>query len=132
MTKQRNTKTYSDINLDFLSHPRTRDIVKKTDEDAVKASVVNLVRTKPYERPFHPEIGSQVYALLFENFTPITGQIIERTIRDVINKFEPRVEIINVAVTEAQDYNSISVTITFKLRNSERPITVTTLLERVR
>ena len=71
---QRVNRIYKDLNLDFLRNPTTSDITKLEDvEDAVKRSVKNLIQTNHYERPFHPEIGSDVRALLFENMTPLTA-----------------------------------------------------------
>ena len=51
------TRGWSDLDLDFTAHPVTKDIVRKTNVEAVKRSVRNLIRTNMYERPFHPEIG---------------------------------------------------------------------------
>ena len=126
------TRTFSDIDLLFRAHPRTKDIVMKTDEEAIKASVVNLIRTIPYERPFHPEIGSQVYALLFENFTAMTEQVAARTIYDVLTKFEPRVILNVVNVAGRPDNNELDVSIEFRIINSEKPIVVKTTLTRLR
>jgi len=132
MAINRKTRKYTDINFLFNIHPRTNDLVLRVDEDAVKQSVMNLIKTRPFERPFHPEISSQVYAMLFENFTPITSQVIRKSIEDVINKFEPRVTLLSVLVDEDADNNRLTVTIIFRLNNSENPITVTTFLERAR
>jgi phage baseplate assembly protein W len=131
-TINRKTRQFTDINLFFTSHPATADVTKKVDEEAVKASIRNLLSTKNYERPFHPEIGCQMYSLLFENFTPITKQVIKRTIFDVISKFEPRVSVQEVKINDASDNNSISVDITFKIINSEAPITLRTAISRLR
>jgi phage baseplate assembly protein W len=131
-TINRKTRQFTDINLFFTPHPATADVTKKVDEEAVKASIRNLLSTKNYERPFHPEIGCQMYSLLFENFTPITKQVIKRTIFDVISKFEPRVSVQEVKINDASDNNSISVDITFKIINSEAPITLRTAISRLR
>lgn len=131
-TINRKTRQYSDINLLFTIHPATADITKKTDEEAVKASIRNLIQTKNYERPFHPEIGCQIYSLLFENFTPIVKQVMKKTVFDVIDKFEPRAQIIDVIIRDKPDNNSIDLEIIFKLLNSERPITLRTAISRVR
>lgn len=131
-TINRKTRQYSDISLLFTAHPATADITKKTDEEAVKASIRNLIQTKNYERPFHPEIGCQIYSLLFENFTPIVKQVMKKTIFDVIDKFEPRAQIIDVIIRDKPDNNSIDLEIIFKLLNSERPITLRTAISRVR
>lgn len=131
-TINRKTRQYSDISLLFTAHPATADINKKTDEEAVKASIRNLIQTRNYERPFHPEIGCQIYSLLFENFTPIVKQVMKKTIFDVIDKFEPRAQIIDVIIRDKPDNNSIDLEIIFKLLNSERPITLRTAISRVR
>ncbi len=128
----RNTRQYSDFNLLFTKHPVTGDITRKNDEEAVKQSLRSLVSTRNYERPFHPEIGSQVYSLLFENFNPITVQVMKKTIIDTVSKFEPRATILDVVIREMVDNNDISCDIIFRLNNSDRPITLTTLITRIR
>lgn len=132
MAINRNTKVFSDFNMLFTASPATGDITKKVDEEAIKTSIRNLISTKNFERPFHPEIGCQLFALLFENFTSVTSQIIRKTIFDVINKFEPRVSIIDVKLTETEDQNNLDVSITFSILNTERPITLNTTIQRVR
>ena len=132
MAIKRNTKTFSDLNLLFTASPSTGDITKKVDEEAIKSSLRNLISTKNYERPFHPEIGCQIFSLLFENFTSVTSQVMRKTIQDVVNKFEPRVDILDVLVFETPDENNLNVSLTFKIINTERPVTVNTTIQRVR
>lgn len=131
-TINRSIRTFSDFNLLFTAHPSTADVVTVTNENAVKAAIRNLILTKNYERPFHPEIGCQVSSLLFENFTPITKFIMEQTIRDVLEKFEPRARLTGIFVDEMPDDNAINVSVQFTLNNIERPITVNTILTRTR
>jgi len=128
----RNTRQFTDFNLLFTPHPATADITKKTDEDAVKASIRNLISTKNYERPFHPEIGCQIYSLLFENFNPITVQVMKKTIFQVIEKFEPRAQVLDVNINAKPDNNEVNVQIVFKIANSSRPITFNTVISRIR
>ena len=128
----RNTRQYSDFNLLFSSHPVTGDVTRKNDEEAVKQSLRNLISTRNYERPFHPEIGCQIYSLLFENFNPVTKQVMMKTIFDTIQKFEPRATVLDVKLRERIDQNDLSIDIIFKINNSERPITLTTFITRVR
>lgn len=132
MAINRKTRQYSDLNLLFTSHPTTADITKKVDEEAVKASIRNLISTRNYERPFHPEIGCQVFSLLFENFNPITTQVMKNTIRDVIQKYEPRAKLLDVNIRDLSENNEIQVEVFFKLINSEKPITLTSVISRVR
>lgn len=132
MAINRNTRQFADLNLLFTSHPSTADVTKKTDEEAVKASIKNLIQTRHYERPFHPEIGCQIHSLLFENFSPSTVQVMKRTISDTVSKFEPRARLLDVKIRARPDNNDISIDVIFKLINSEKPITLTTAVSRVR
>jgi phage baseplate assembly protein W len=110
----------------------TKDITRRFDENAIKASLRNLLLTRNFERPFHSEIGSPIRALMFELPGPMFDVMLQRAIIDVINNFEPRVEIIDVLVNDASDLNAVYVTLEFKIVNTERPITLDLALERTR
>jgi len=125
-------RTYSDLNLDFGRHVVTNDISKIKGVDAVKRSVRNLVQTAFYERPFHPELGCGVRELLFENFTPVTSMFISRKIEEVLSNYEPRARIHQISVNEQPDRNGIEATIFFYVENLPEPVSVTTVLQRVR
>lgn len=128
----RGTRVFQDLDLNFTPHPVTGDIVRKYDEAAIKQSLRNLIQTRNYERPFHSEIGSPVRALMFEMVTPLTALSVKRAVIDVINNFEPRVELQEVETIISPDSNSLYVSITFNIINTEKPITLDLLLERTR
>jgi phage baseplate assembly protein W len=132
MATTKQIKNFVDIDLSFKANPFTKDIYLKTDEDAVKTALKHLILTKNFERPFHPEIGTQVQSLMFENFSPAVKIALERTIQETIELFEPRVRLISVTVSETRMSNDLAINIVFTLRNTEAPITLTTLLSRVR
>ena len=132
MATSKNTKTFVDLDLSFKANPFTNDIYLKTDEEAVKTALKHLIQTKNFDRPFHPEIGTQVYSLLFENFSPAVRIALERTIRETIEKFEPRVRIINIDVQETAQSNDLAINIVFAIKNTDTPLTITTFLSRVR
>jgi phage baseplate assembly protein W len=108
------------------------DIVKRYDEQAIKASVRNLVMTVNYERPFHPEIGSQINNLLFEPATPLLAALLEQAIRNTIDNFEPRVDLTDVSAFVDGDNNSVEVTIQFTILNTQTPQILNLVLERTR
>jgi len=131
-TINRITKEYSDLDLLFQAHPYTSDVNRKYNLEAIKASVKNLILTKNYERPFHPEIGSQITHMLFENFTPAIRNATERSIINTLERFEPRIRLISVELTENQDNNEMVVEIVFAPKNIDTPITITQILGRLR
>ena len=124
------SRTFSDIDLNFIPHPVTGDIVKKYDESAIKAAIRNLVLTSNYERPFHSEIGSQLRNLLFEPMSPITIQLIQNTIGQTIKNFEPRAILLSVVANYSPDNNSVYVTVNFQIVNTVTIQTVSITLER--
>lgn len=129
----RNAQIFKDINLNFSKHPITGDIGKLTNVEAVKRSVRNLVNTNFYERPFHPEIGSDVRAILFEPISPLVADVLKRYVEDVINNFEPRAELISVKTNAQIDRNAYEVQIEFYLVNSPSGLqTVELFLEGLR
>ena len=129
----RSAYIFKDFNFSFARHPVTGDIAKLTDVSAVKASVKNLVLTNFYERPFHPEIGSNVRAALFEPMTPMVAARLGRNIEDVVNNFEPRAELISVIVQANIDRNAYEATIKFNVVNTEtEEQTLNLFLERLR
>ena len=128
----RNTRLFSDLDLNFTPHPVTGDLTRRLDNDAIKQSIKNLLQIRHYEKPFHSEIGSPLNELLFEPITPITGLMTKRSIIDVISNFEPRVDIIDVEVISSEDQNSLYVNLIYRIVNTEQPLTLDFVLERTR
>lgn len=126
------TKTYIDLDAAMGLNPRTRDVAIKTDDNAIRGALRNLIHTNHYDRPFHPEIGCQIHSLLFENMDSFTAIFAERTIRDSIRKHEPRVELLDVTVSTVYDSNELNITIVYKIRNTNEVSTFTTKFTRIR
>jgi phage baseplate assembly protein W len=114
----RNVRQYKDLDLFFAKKSGSKDIRKVTDIQAVKRSVRNLVLLNHYEKPFHPEIGSGIRDMLFENMSTMTAIILARKIEDVIENFEPRVRLISVRADSNLDRNEYEVTIEFFVVNT--------------
>ena len=115
--EKRSSRVYKDLNLNFSTNPITQDVTAVTDVNAVKRSVRNLLLTNHYDRPFHPEIGSNVQALLFENFGPITCNQLSRQIEELIANFEPRARVESVECFPLPDTNTYEIRIYFYVEN---------------
>jgi phage baseplate assembly protein W len=126
------TPDYSDLDLDFIPHPTTKDVTVKTGADAIKRSVRNLILTNFYEKPFRPGIGSSAVKLLFDNMSPLVSSFLENAITEVIQNYEPRVQIVRVKVDMDYDNNGYNVRLDFIVLNRNEPATITIFLERVR
>ena len=129
---KRSSRIYKDLNLDFQQNTATKDIQKLTDVEAVKRSVRNLINTNHYEKPFHPEIGSNLRAMLFENITPQMTHVISKTIAILLKNYEPRCRLVQVNSQPMFDRNGYACQISFYVVNHPEPVTVETFLERLR
>lgn len=125
-------KLYSDIDFTFTRKPVTNDVALSYDEMAVVRSVRNLLLTNHYERPFQPELGSNINNLLFEPISPITSSSLQSEIENMINNYEPRALLKSVTVSAQPDQNAYEVSLEFYIQNATLPTTVTLLLERNR
>ena len=129
---KRSAKIYRDLDLDFQVNSATKDIQKLSDVEAVKRSVRNLINTNHYERPFHPEIGSNLRAMLFENITPQMTHALSKQIDLLIKNFEPRCRLVQVRNLPDLDRNGYFVSINFYVQNHPTPVIVESFLERLR
>ena len=131
--EDRAAQLYSDIDLFFGPKVGSKDVSKITNFTAVKRSVRSLILTNPYEKPFHPEIGSGVRDILFEPMTPITAYVLTMKIEEVIENFEPRARLIGVRALPNLDNNAYEVTIEFYVVNAPTElVNMEVLLERLR
>ena len=123
---------YSDLDLNFVIHPVKKDINILTSEMAVINSIKNLILTNHYERPFQPQIGSNVRRMLFENMDNITAITIENEITQTIANFEPRARVSKIYVIADYENNGFKVVLNFFVINRTTPITINFFLERIR
>ena len=122
---------YLDIDLTFAKKP-SNDVYKKRDAAAVKQSVKNLLLTDFYEKPFQPFFGGNLRAMLFELADEDTEDEVEENIRNAINKYEPRAEILTISVNVLPDQNDMRVSVYFKIISTQETVTFTTNLSRLR
>ena len=106
---------FSDIDDLFGRNPINNDVIEDIDDRAIKNSMKSLILTNKGERPFLPLIGSDVKDSLFENATGSTVYVLERSIKEVIQNFEPRVILNSVNVIDDLDRNRFTVDINYKI-----------------
>ena len=128
----RSARIYKDLDLDFQKNTATKDIQKLTDIEAVKRSVRNLIKLNHYEKPFRPEIGSNLRAMLFENITPQINHAISKQIDLLIKNYEPRCRLVQLNVQPDVDRNGYRASISFFVVNHPERVEVETFLERLR
>ena len=123
---------YSDFYNNFNMHPHNRTLAKYTNENAVKRALRNLIMTSPGERRFQPDYGCNIRRFLFENISEYVTGLIKDVIKESIDKYEPRVRVLDILVIANEATNSYEVTIVFEVINNVNPMSISLTLYRVR
>ncbi len=127
-----NEVIFKDLGLSFTTHPVTKKLSVLTNEEAIKRAVRNLILTNNYERFYNPFFGGNVTSYLFENFSPITKVSIEKSVKDAIEVYEPRVDLLDVDINQNDDRNELIVNIIFRPKNQLQQTRLNFTIERVR
>jgi phage baseplate assembly protein W len=109
------SRKFTDISLSFVRNPVTNDILTINNADAIKKSVINLVRTRIGERFFNPLLGSSLEDSMFQLQTPEMSYSLELNIKTLLENYEPRISIFSVLVTYPEDSNDLNVRISFDI-----------------
>jgi phage baseplate assembly protein W len=124
-------KSYSDIDLLFERKP-SGDIYSKTDADAVKQSVKNIVSTNHFEKPFEIFYGANITGMLFELADAGMGTHIEDQIKSSISEYEPRARVLKINVFSNPDRNTLQVELLFRVIATEQEVELKTTVSRLR
>jgi len=130
---ERISKGFKDISGSFQINPLNEDLIALKNETAIARSLRNLVLTERGERPFQPNLGCGVNALLFENMDSVTTSVVRDEIIQTIDNYEPRVSLIDVKVDADTDENELFITIQYQVIGAEiRPQELTFALQPTR
>ena len=126
-------QTFKDLSVTFKKHPVTDDLVQVKDKAAIVQSISNLLLTMKGERPFQPNLGSNVKKVLFEPMDYASAALIKQEIRNTLKVYQPRISIERIYCEPDFNYNAYQVELHFKIVGREdAPIAVDFFLERTR
>jgi len=96
-------------------------------KDQIKSNLINLLLTNKGERIMNPEFGCDLGRVLFEGITDDTKEDIKNLINTNVSIFVPEVQLNDIIVEEASQYNNnaISVTVKYKIRISQNADQIT-------
>ncbi len=106
------SSTYQDISAVF-------DVDKMSgyeieyDEAAIRNSLLNLFTIHKGDVPGKPYLGNPLDLMVFDLFDFFTQKDIETAVINSINTYEPRVQLHNVIISPAPEYNRIIITINY-------------------
>ena len=121
MPLERVSQGFKDISMTFQANPLNDDLIGLKNANAIARSVRNIVMTLPGEKFFNPTFGSRITDSLFENIDDITAAVIIDEIRESIDNYEPRVDLLDVQAFPDYDNNSFDVTIIYEIIGIEIP-----------
>ena len=122
------SSAFKDINLSFKRHPVTNDLVVIKNEDAIKRSVKNIIFTILGEKPFSPNFGSFVTQSLFDLTTGYDSITLEDEIKNVLYRFEPRIDNVRIDVSIYPDSNEVNATIQYDIVGEPSPSQIVDVL----
>jgi len=108
---------YTDITSNLITNIQDTNI-PVTNEKAIGNSLNNIMRTRVGSVPGHPEFGSNLDKYLFEQINPMTIEFISQEIKYAIGRWEPRVNIVKIKVTEDLDYNRILINLIYNIKTN--------------
>lgn len=107
------TINYRDIDLNFTSHPVTRDVAVLTNKSATDRVILNLLKTKYYEKPFRPRIGSDISDIIFHSNEHLAASRMIDNMKSMIEKYDSRIHIQNITATKRPDTLAYDVLIEY-------------------
>jgi len=126
------TYNYSDVDFIYKVNPNTNDLSIKKGINAVKQSVLNILRTNHGERPFNPFFGANLRSFLFENINYVTAASMSSQIKLAIANDEPRVKVLNINIKTFPDRHDVQITLTIQIISTNETMDIGTTLERLR
>jgi len=99
-----------------LTFDGSGELQRAYNEEAVKVSIDNIIRTRLGSRVMRPEFGSGIYDYLFSPMSTTTAQRLARNIREAIEKWDDRVIVNSVNISQSTDYNSVKIDILFSIK----------------
>jgi len=85
--------------------------------DAIKYNLINFFSTNPGERVFNPFFGSQLKSIVFQGLDNVTKDNVLFIINEEIKNVFPFVQVQNVDYLPDEDYNTLTLTITYQVAN---------------
>lgn len=121
-SNRNNANVFTDLTLDLsldstysnqlYKEQQNLDLKADTNLGAIYNSIANIITTTPGQKPLNPVFGINFGQILFQPVTDDRALSIGNAIYAGIQKFEPRVNIINVNVDPDPDNNQYTISLT--------------------
>ena len=89
-----------------------------TTKAAIKNNLINYFLTNSGERPLNPSFGGGLRACIFQQITTDNLDFLEERIQQDLNTFFPNVAVGNLEILRQEDLNTITVSLTYNVINT--------------
>jgi uncharacterized protein len=96
-------KTFLGVGVGFPVTAPDGAIAQAEYEESVRQSIWIILGTAKGERVMRPNFGCDIYDLVFEVNSPSTAGKVSQAVREALQLFEPRIDMLDVQVTSVSD-----------------------------
>ena len=89
-----------------------------TTKQAIKNNLINYFLTNPGERPLNPNFGGGLRSFIFEQISTDNLDFLKERISNDLRTFFPNIEINNLEILRQEDLNTITVSLTYSVINT--------------
>jgi len=102
---------YTDLDADLARNEFSGDISVKLNKQALRQSIINIVLTRPGERPFSlSTLGGGIEDIIFEHDeTSLEYLTLKKRIKRSINRYEPRVTFNSMTIEKEDTIATITI-----------------------
>ena len=100
----------------------TGGIALVSRDEEIAESMRLILGTSPGERPMRPEFGCPIHDHVFAPADATTTGLIAFEVRNALNRWEPRIDVLDVVVTRDDDQPTLLyIDITYSIRDTNDP-----------
>ena len=111
-------EVWSDLDHRFVQDS-LGNLKKVVNVASVMTSIDNILRTYKSERVMLASFASNLRNMVFESMDPTLMKFLSREVKESIEIWDPRVEVLEVAVVSDPDNSTFSLTVDFNIRGQE-------------
>ena len=86
-------------------------------EENIRQNISIILGTRPGERQMLPNFGCRIHEFLFAPATAANAQIVARHVRDALERWEPRIEVLKVK-SSAEPGGALRVEVEYKITST--------------
>jgi phage baseplate assembly protein W len=122
---------YKDLGMPLKMDKSKYEFATLLDINSVVNGIKNIFTWSKGSRVLKPEFGNSLYQFIYEPINSVTAKNIGREVKEMIEKWEPRVIIDEVLITPFPDENQYDISVSYHIPTlKNKKINFTSILNR--